>query len=87
MELARKLSDTKISVDAIQRLRTDEDKTSSKIKLKALPFTAHYTASGTTSPHGSKTWLNSHYGTANDLSDTVATHGTNTFCAGKTSLE
>lgn len=68
-------------------MRTDEDETSSEIELKPFPFAAHYTASGTTSPDGSKAWLDSHYWTADDLSHTVAAHGTNTFGAGETGLE
>jgi hypothetical protein len=65
----------------------DEDGDSSKIKLKPFPFAAHYTAPGTTSPDGSKSWLDSHYRTANDLPHTVAAHGAYTFGARETGLE
>jgi len=75
------------TVDAIGRLCADEDEISSEIKLKPFPFTAHYTASGTTSPDGSEAWLDSHHGTADDLSYTVAAYGTNAFCAGETGLK
>jgi hypothetical protein len=74
-------------LDVIRHLRMNEDDNSSKIKLKSFPFAAHNTAPGTTSPDGSKAWLDSHDGTANDLSNTVAAHSTNTFCAGETGLE
>jgi hypothetical protein len=87
IELARNSKQRQNNLDALRALPNGENQTSSKIKLKAFPFSAHYAASRTTSSDGSKAWLDSHHGTADDLSYAVATRSTNTFSAGKTGLQ
>ena len=87
IEFAGGSSKNKNNLDAARALPSDENQTSSKIKLKVFPFSAHYAASRTTSSDGSKAWLDCDHGTADDLSHAVVTHSTNTFCAGKTGLQ
>lgn len=87
IEFAGNSSKDKIIWMPLGALPSDENQTSSKIKLKAFPFSAHYAASRTTSSDGSKAWLDCDHGTADDLSHAVATYSTNTFCAGKTGLQ
>lgn len=87
-EIGRRLSGRRSTANAIGvLLYALKTKLSSEIELKPFPFATHYTASRTASPDGSKPWLDSHYGTADNLSHAVATHGTYAFCARETGFE